>query len=161
MFAASRGDLGYDIVLLLHIVTVIAGFGAMVFNAVYDMNAESTDASGAAEVTRGRLKVVGLAEKFLYAVPVFGVALVLMNDAYEFSAAWISASFVVYIAAIGILHGLILPNYKGLAELLGSAADGDLNAAEINSARKRLRMGNIGFNVVLVVALYLMIWQPT
>jgi len=160
VFAAIRGNFGYDLVLLLHIVTVIVGFGGVIFNNVYDIRSASTDPSSDLAVTGATLHVAGWAEKVLYLVPVFGILLVIMHDTFSFSDAWISASFVVYIVAIGLLHGLIFPSHKKLVSLLQTASSGDIDAAAITQTRTRLRIGNSALNAVLVVAVYLMIWGP-
>lgn len=161
MFAALRGDFGYDLVLLLHIVTVIVGFGGVIFNNVYDLRSAATESGSDLAVTGATLHVFGWAEKVLYLVPVFGILLVVMNDGFSFSDAWISASFVVYVVAIGLLHGLILPSHRSLVALLQSASEGDIDAGAITQTRTRLRIGNSALNLVLVVAVYLMIWGPT
>ena len=55
-------------------------------------------------------------------MPVLGIVLVLMSeDVFEFSQAWISLSFVLYIVAIGLLHGLHLPTVRRI-----NAADAEL-----------------------------------
>lgn len=161
MFAAFRGHLGYDLVLLLHIVTVIVGFGGVIFNNVYDIRSAATDPGDDLAVTGATLHVFGLAEKVLYLVPVFGIWLVIMNDSFSFSDAWISASFVIYIVAIGLLHGLIFPSHRNLVSLLKAASGGDVDAGAITRSRTRLRIGNSALNALLVVAVYLMIWGPT
>jgi len=161
VFAAFRGDFGYDLVLLLHIITVIVGFGGVIFNNVYDIRSAATDANDDLAVTGATLHVSGWAEKVVYLVPVFGILLIVMNDSFSFSDAWISASFVIYIIAVGLLHGLIFPSHRKLVALLRDASGGDIDAGAIAQTRMRLRIGNSALNAVVVVAVYLMIWGPT
>ena len=58
-----------------------------------------------------------VAEYFIYAVPVFGILLVLMSDAgghkvYDFSQAWISTSFLLFIVGLGLAHGCCDPTSR-------------------------------------------------
>jgi len=46
-----------------------------------------------------------VSEWLIYAVPVTGLLLVLVSeDRWQFSQAWISLSFLLYIAAVGVMH---------------------------------------------------------
>ena len=87
----------YQLMLVLHLVTVIAGFGSVAMDGAYRF---------AAPAERGADGPT-LSEWLIYAVPVTGILVVLVSeDRWQFSQAWISLSFLLYIAAVGALHGL-------------------------------------------------------
>ncbi|MGH9189732.1 MAG: hypothetical protein ACRD0Q_06840 [Acidimicrobiales bacterium] len=75
----------YQLVVVLHVVAVVGGFGSIVLNRTG--------------------KAPPWAEPLMYAVPVLGiVALLLSEDRWQFSQPWVSASFLIYVAAIGVYH---------------------------------------------------------
>src|SRR5437764_1075143 len=64
-----------------------------------------------------------VAEYFIYAVPVFGIALLFIsttagNHVYWWDQAWVSAGLVIYILTLGFVHSLHLPNLKKMGELM-------------------------------------------
>lgn len=120
----------YQLLLVLHLVTVIGGFGSILLDGLYGARAgsgaaamrdTSQDPSGPLSGAAGPSGPSGqqgpsgplsgqqgpsLSEWLIYAVPVTGLVLVLVSeDRWQFSQAWISLSFLLYIAAVGVLHG--------------------------------------------------------
>ena len=84
----------YQLVLVLHLVTVIGGFGGILLDGLYG-NGEVASATPSPR----------LSEWLVYAVPVTGLLLVLVSeDRWQFSQAWISVSFLLYLAAVGVMH---------------------------------------------------------
>lgn len=82
----------YDVLLVLHLVTVIGGFGSIALDGAYRGGAPRGDGPS-------------VPEWLIYAVPVTGILVVLVSeDRWQFSQAWISLSFLLYIAAVGVLH---------------------------------------------------------
>src|SRR5205823_5833094 len=63
------------------------------------------------------------AEKFIYAVLIFGLALVGMSDkVFKFGQTWVWLSIVLYVVALGIVHGAHLPNLRRMRTLMGELA---------------------------------------
>ena len=87
-------------------------------------------------------KAYKFSEWFIYAVPLLGIVLVLMSeDVFAFSQAWVSASFVLYIVAIGLFHGLHLPTVRRINAILVETAGGSqASAAELDKLGKKAGM---------------------
>ena len=96
----------YQLLLVLHLVTVIGGFGSILLDGLY--GARGADAGTRSEGPSGPLsgqQGPSVSEWLIYAVPVTGLLLVLVSeDRWQFSQAWISLSFLLYIAAVGVMH---------------------------------------------------------
>ena len=175
MLLASVGDTPYRVVLLLHILTAIIGFGAVFLNALYGRAAERREGVEGLAIAEANYDVSQVAEYFIYAVPVFGILLVLMSDAgghkvYEFSQAWISMSFLLYIVGLGLAHGVLRPNVKKMHALMRELVTGPPGGGggggrppqvdEIERRARTVGRTSAALNLLLVVILYLMIWRP-
>ena len=152
----------YKVVLVLHLMAAIIGFGGVVVTGYFGaMAARRRDAGGAAigEVVEKGYK---FAEWFIYAVPLLGIVLVLMSeDVFAFSQAWVSASFVLYIVAIGLFHGLHLPTVRRINAILKETAGGSqASAAELDQLGKKAGMVGGLLNLVTVVIVVLMVFKP-
>ena len=99
-----------------------------------------------------------------------GIVLVLMSeDVFAFSQAWISLSFLLYIVAIGLLHGLHLPTVRRINALLkelaagtGAAGGGGEPAqvAELDNLGKKAGMVGGAMNLITVLIVVLMVFKP-
>jgi uncharacterized membrane protein len=161
---------GYKIVLVLHILAVMVGFGGLFLNVAYGLQARARQGREGMAIAESLYNVSRKwTEWFIYAVPILGIALVMMSeDAIKFSDLWISASLGVYIVALGVLHALQFPNMKKMnllmAELAGSGgrASGSTDlVAELERRGQRSAVVGGLFNVLVVVAVCLMVFQPT
>lgn len=149
MTLALIGDTTYNVVLLLHILSAMVAF-APVF--VHPLIANQSKSSEPAE--RGRLfgfivqngrRVYAPA---LIVTGVLGFGLQGLSDGvWEFDQTWMLLAIVIWIAMNGILHGLVIPTERAVAE-------GD----ETNASR--LDIGGASITVLLIVMLYVMIWKP-
>jgi len=100
LFVPDSG--AYQLLLVLHLITVIGGFGSILLDGLYGARAGAGADAGGGQPGAGP----SLSEWLIYAVPVTGLLLVLVSeDRWQFSQAWISLSFLLYIAAVGVLHG--------------------------------------------------------
>jgi uncharacterized membrane protein len=168
MLFAAIGDTSYKVVLLLHILTAIVGFGAVFLNALYGRAAERRKGAEGLAIAEATYDVSQVAEYFIYAVPIFGILLVLMSeDKWEFSSAWISLSFLLYIAGLGLSHGALRPNVRRMNTLMrelaaGPPASGGPPPQVDELERRGRRVGLVGalLNLDVVILLYLMIWKP-
>ncbi len=157
----------YRIILLGHIGAAIVGFGALITHGSFHAAAVRSPSADAASVLRTTAGGARLAEYGLYAVLGFGIVLIaLSDDVYRYSEAWISATFVVWILIVGLVHGLIRPARAQLLELASTTEPGgddndclaDLTEAQPSLAR--LAIGEAGTQLLLLGALVLMIWKP-
>ena len=131
----------YQLLLVLHLITVIGGFGGVVLDGLYGKPEAAGGGQGPSGPLRGRQGPngplsgrqgpsgplsgrqgpgpPGVSEWLIYAVPVTGLLVVLVSeDRWQFSQAWVSLSFLLYLAAVGVMHvGRRLPGPVGGAVL--------------------------------------------
>ncbi len=154
----------YNIVLVVHIIVSIVAFGGLATMSTYNSRALKGTAGIAATLLDAAIGVTKVAHGALYAVAPLGIILISLSEgAIEFSATWISISFVVWFAMIGIAHALVLKNLKVVA-VRAAELDPTSNLADDPAAvgaLKQMGLGDAIGQVLLVGALALMIWQPT
>jgi uncharacterized membrane protein len=168
MLAAGINSGIYKILLLLHILTVIVGIGAVVMNGLYAAQAQKRPGPTGRAVVEANHAVTDVAEKVIYLIPVFGILLVLTSDhAWKFSQTWVWLAIVVYVVAIGIAHSVLIPGTKRIIELQKEmesapprAGGAPPQVAEIETIGQRLAVGGGVTNLLVVVLVALMIWKP-
>jgi uncharacterized membrane protein len=127
---------GYELLGLLHILSVIAAFGPLF---VYP---SMIRAGAGAEVAKWHLR---LSLPALVLVWVFGMGLVgLSDDAIEMSEEWIVASLIIWVALVVVSWFLIRPSLADTSE----------------RARSMLAAGIGITHLGLVVMLWLMVFKP-
>ncbi|MEY4175880.1 MAG: putative integral rane protein [Actinomycetota bacterium] len=170
MSAVALGQEGwlYRIVLLLHIIAAIVGFGGVVLNGLYAAQSQQRPGPSGRAVSEANYSVAMVAEKFVYAVPVLGIALVLLSDgAFSFGTTWVWLSLVLYVLALGLSHSVMIPGHRRLNALLlemeqqaPPAGGPPPQVAQIGAIGKKLAGVSMVLNLALVVMLALMIWKP-
>jgi drug/metabolite transporter (DMT)-like permease len=110
----DRGDNGYELLLLLHILGVVIGFGSVVLNGLYGAEARKRRGPGGVAIGEANYAVSNVAEYFIYSVPITGIALVLVSDVWEFDETWVWLSIVLYVVGLGISHGSQIPSARRL-----------------------------------------------
>jgi uncharacterized membrane protein len=147
MIAAYR-DTGYDVMLFLHILSAMVAF-APAF--VHPLLARQTRPIG-----ESRLRVFEAMAgngRRIYApalifVGLFGFAMQGMSDdVIEFGQTWFWLAIVIWVAMNGVVHAVILPGERAVAA-------GDA------SAESKVELGGMVVSVLLLVMLYLMVFQP-
>jgi hypothetical protein len=158
---------GFKILVLLHVLCVIGGFGAVAYNGLYLSLAQRRQ-TGTGAILEVNMLVSGLAELLIYSALVFGVgAVTASHSEFKFSQAWVSAAFGVYLADIAILHGWIRRyqrNYVAVVRRLEALEPGE-NASRadveaLRSLERRVALGWAVFNLLVVGAVYLMVFKP-
>ena len=149
MTFAAVGDTGYNIVLILHLLTAFVAFAPSFVHPFLGEQSRRLDPSSRREllgflVQNGRrvylpaLVVTGL----------LGFALAGMSSSvFKLSQGWLVASIIVWIAINGILHAMVVPGERAMAA-------GD------DSAEGRVTAGGALATVLFVVMLYLMVFKP-
>jgi hypothetical protein len=172
MVVAAYLDGFYKVCLILHILCAIVGFGAVVLNGVYGqqmkVRAQSGRVNEAIAIFDANMLVSKIGEYFIYAVFVFGFAVLGLSDSvWEFSQTWVWLSVVLYIIALGISHGVMFPAAKRMGVLMREVAAGPPpaggpppQAAEMAALGQRLGVVGPVLNLFLVVILSLMVWKP-
>ena len=172
MLATYGNDL-YKLVLTLHILCAIVGFGAVVLNAIYGQQAKARRGTEGLAIAEANYLVSKIGEYFIYAVFLLGIALVLIGDnspQIGFDRTWIWLSILVFIAALGISHGMLMPRVRRLHALMnelihmGPPAPGATapppQVAEMEQLGKKLGVVGPILNLALIVILFLMVWKP-
>jgi uncharacterized membrane protein len=161
----------YALVLLLHILSAIAGFGGVMFNGLYAQQSQLRKGKEGVAITQSVISVSNVAEVFIYLTAVFGVLLVLLADEpVGWGDTWIWLSILIYVAALGLSHGVLQPSVRRIAHLSEELASMEgpppggggppPQVAEIEALGKRVGMTDAALKLALVAILYLMIWKP-
>ena len=169
----GSGSGAYKFVLVLHLVTAIVGFGGTAIAGIYGAKAARRGGREGQAIAETTMDVTEhWAEWFIYAVPVLGILLILLSeDVWKFSQAWISLSFLLYIVVLGIVHAVHKPNIRRMnalgAELTaGGAPAGGAGGGpppQVAELERRGRLaGLLGgvLNLIWVVIVFLMVWKP-
>jgi hypothetical protein len=151
---------GFNIVLVLHLVTVVVGLGTVSLGAVFAAQARRNPGPGVRLLVETQVRMTKLAGWFVLAIPVFGFALVGMSDkVFEFSQTWIWLSLVVWVVVMGVLHGMVLASGRKLLAALDGAGPG-APPAGVAALAQRLAVGTGVLALLTVVGIVLMVWQP-
>ena len=154
----------YKFFLVLHILAIIAGIGTTVLNGIYGAKAKAAGPNGG-HIAKANFEVTTIAERIIYLVPIFGIILVIISphDQWGFDQFWVYGSLILFAIALGIAHGVMMPSTKRLLEVgakLGSGQGGPADGAEMEALGKRLGMGGMTLNLIVVIIVVLMIWKP-
>jgi len=148
MLAAYR-DTGYNVMLFVHILTAFVAF-APAF--VHPLLGNQSKALPAGE----RNKLLGMIAgngRRIYAPALILTGLLgfgmqgLSDSVIEFGQTWFWLSIVVWLVMNGVLHAVLLPAERAVA-------DGD------ESAESKVSAGGGALTVLLLVMLYLMVFKP-
>ena len=171
VLAAYRDDF-YEFVLVLHILCAIVGFGAVFLNGIYGQQMKTRLQSGrvaeAIGIYEANSKVSQIGEYFIYAVFVLGFALLGLSDSViEFSQTWLWLSVVIYVLAIGLSHGVLMPAVKRMGVLMHEMAAGPPpvggpppQAAEMAAIGKKLGVVGPILDLSMIAVLFLMVYKP-
>ncbi len=168
MVIAAYGDDLYNVVLVLHILCAIVGFGAVVLNGVYGNEVKKRPGPEGIAIFDANEKVSKLGELFIVAVFVFGFVLVLLSDdVWEFEQTWVWLAMLLFIIAMALSLGVLTPTLKRMRRLMGEMASGPPpaggpppQAAEMQGLGQRVAVLGATLQILLVVILGLMVWKP-
>jgi hypothetical protein len=145
--ALQTDDLGYVILLVIHLVLVVFAFGVAFAIPVYTRRLGSEAAAVAERLQRSYVLPAMLLAGLV------GIVMVLLGQPWEFSDGWISVAFVLWFAALGNALLLLGPASRRLAR----AVQGD---ADFAALRGRVGMFT-GIGHLLFLALVIvMVWGP-
>jgi hypothetical protein len=144
----------YDVLVALHVVSAVAGFGAVAISGVYGSIARRPETPGGPEETRRYFQSSGRAEWLVLAVPVLGAAALGARPAgADFGQVWVVSAAVVWLAAAALLVGAVRP---AEARIRTANAAGEA----VPAAGRRLMWAAAASDLLFVVALVLMVGQP-
>jgi hypothetical protein len=158
----------YKLLLVLHILSAIVGFGGVLLNGLYAAQAQKRQGPAGRAVSEANLAVSMVAERVIYLVPVFGILLVLASDdAWSFGDTWVWLSLALFIIAFGISHSVLFPGHKKINALLLEMEQGPPpvggpppQVAQIQRIGQRQAGTAMVLDVILVAILAMMIWKP-
>jgi hypothetical protein len=159
MLVATIVSTPYKIVLVLHILAAIVGFGSVMLNGVYASEARRRPGPEGGAIAEANFRVSWkVAMWFIYAIPVLGLALVGMSDkAWKFSQAWVWLSLILWFAIVGVAHGVHRPNVSRLDELIKSPSP---DVAELERRERLATTIGAVMSVLVVATLVLMVFKP-
>ncbi len=169
MVTAAITDTPYKILLVLHIVLVIVGFGGVLLNGVYGAQAKKRGGVEGLAITEANFFVsTKVAEICIYLVPLVGFALIGSSDgAWAFSQTWVGLSILLYVVALGVTHAMVLPSAKRLIVLqqemvavAPTAGGPPPQAAEMEQVGQRIALASTINHVLLLVIIVLMVFKP-
>ena len=162
----AYGSDAYNVVKVLHILCAIVGFGGVMLNGLYGAQAKKRGGREAVAIGESVYRVSLVAEYFIYAVFVLGIALVAMgNNLFDFGQTWIWVSTLLYVIGLGVSHGVLRPRVKRLNALMVEVAAGagppnEAEAARLEGLGKQLATTEAALNLLLVAILVLMVFKP-
>jgi hypothetical protein len=166
--AAPAGRL-YQFFVLLHVICVVGGFGAIAYRSLVLDLARRRGYAAAAGVLAVFGQVAQVGEILLYGAGLFGfLAVAVGDDQTSFSRPWVGAALGVFVVMIGLLHGLVRPaEHRYRAAMLELAQAPAMapparppQLAELDRLYRRIGAGMGVFNVLLLGVLYLMVFKP-
>ncbi len=167
---ADYSDAAYDIVLVLHIVCAIVGFGAVILNGIYGQQVKAHPGPEGLAIFQANKLVSKIGEYFIYAVFVLGFVLVLLGgDVVEFGQTWVWLSMTLFLISIGISHGLLFPRVNRMETLMiemgksGPPAQGSgppPQVAQLGQLGKQIGVISTVLNIAMVVIVVLMVTKP-
>jgi uncharacterized membrane protein len=149
----------YKIVLVLHILAAIVGFGSVMLNGVYASEVKRRPGPEGAAIADANYKVsFGVAMWFIYAIPILGLALVGMSDkAWKFSQTWVWLALLLWFVLVGLVHGVHRPNVRQLDALVRS---GSADVAELERRGRLAATMGMVLSLLVVAMLVLMVFKP-
>lgn len=163
----------YKFLFVLHLLTVIVGFGPLMLAGVFGVKAKARGGREGLAIAETTFEVAQIATWAVYATPILGILLVLTSDdVWKFSQAWISLSFLLYFVALGVSHGIHQKNLRRMNELMAAMVAGPAGGgaggsggpppqvAELEERGKRAAMVGGILNLLTVIIIALMVYKP-
>src|SRR5436190_10480577 len=118
-FAGTNSGI-YKLLLVVHILSVVVGIGAVMLNGLYARETQKRQGPLGRAVFEANFYVSSIAEYVIYTIPIWGILLIVTSDkAWKFSQTWIWLALLLYVVALGISHAVMIPNSKKILSLMG------------------------------------------
>jgi uncharacterized membrane protein len=150
------GGAGYKVLLLLHLVSVIVGFGPWMLNGLMPRWALNRPSEEARAVNAAVYQVSTVSQYAIYAAFIFGFATLgaatKVHGKAPISAGdtWVWVSIILWVAIVGVLHAVAFPTQRKLRD-----GEGDRPAL---TRTWSIAAGIV--NVLVIVVVILMIQEP-
>ena len=147
VFAAYR-ESGYNVMLLLHIASVLVAFSPAFVHPLLSRQSRDLGAGRSQLLEKFAGNGRRIYAPALILVGLFGFAMQGMSDdVIEMGDTWFWLSIVLWVAMNGVLHAMLIPAER-------AAAGGDADA------EKKVDLAGAIMTILLIVVLYLMVFQP-
>jgi hypothetical protein len=168
----TKGVAVYEYLLFGHLFSVIVGIGNTAMNPIYGTFAKNREGPGGLAITEANYRAGRVGEFFIYAIPVFGILLVIEHPGIGFGHQFVWLSIVLYVVALGIATGILFPSVKRMIELQkelvsmgpppeGAAPSGPPpQVAELERLGKTVGTAGGTLHVLATLLIILMVWQP-
>lgn len=174
MLLATTNSGIFKLLLVVHLVAAVVGFGPLIVGGFFANESKKRPGpEGLAVFDAYEHVAIRVAERVVYTVPVWGILLVLLsNKAFEFSQTWIWLSLLLFILAIGLSHGVHIPNLRRMRALqgelvamtppaAGAAPSGPPpQVAQLEQCERRAAVVGTVLDLAFVVIIVLMVWKP-
>jgi uncharacterized membrane protein len=156
----------FHVLVFLHLVCVIGGFGFLAYNGVFLnlLRRRGAVVPGAIEANRD---ISQLAELLIVGAFLFGIGAVGESAHYTLGQAWVATSIALWVIDLGILHGLIRPRQRRYTEVAAGLVAAPVvqgstppQVAELQRLERAVAVGWALFNVVAVAVIFLMVFKP-
>lgn len=167
------GGFVYNLVLLVHLLTVVLGFGTAFVWPV--LNARSKAAELGEATVLGRISAQGMRSMtmpMVWAAGVTGVLLVLLHELgdrgfYSFSDAWISIAFLLFFAVAAVGQFLLLPQqakvqqtYDELSALPPGSPKPEQTLNRLAEDQRKAGMFTGIVHLLFILLMVDMVWKP-
>jgi uncharacterized membrane protein len=158
---AELGDTAYDITKILHILTVVVGFGGVILGGIYGAHIKKANRDVALGIFDANEAAARIAEIFIYLVPITGIGLLFQtkNAAgerdYWFDQTWVWLSLVIYIVALVVVLTVLRPALKQLR-----AAIDEQRGPDAGKWSQRVGMSSGVLHLSFAIVLILMVTKP-
>jgi hypothetical protein len=161
----------YKLVYLLHLSTVVVGFGSSFVYPALASRARKMERPQGFALTRASLALARPLTLYpVIAAGLFGAVLVVLSDEiYKFSQTWISIAFLLWFIGLGVSIFLHLPNLKAMDGLQEQLVSGQVKGgpggpppevAELQARGKRAGMYGGILHLVWALLMIDMVWKP-
>jgi hypothetical protein len=165
-----QDDFGYQLLLLLHLLTVVVGFGSSFVWPALSARARKMDPAQAYAMNSTALGLgKGLTTYPIYGAGLTGIVLVAVSEDWEFSQTWISIAFALFIIGVSVSAFLHTPNLRAMNALQEKLVSGGgtptqggppAEVAELQERGKRAGMYGGILHLTFLLLMIDMIWKP-
>jgi hypothetical protein len=155
---------GYDLLVALHVLSAVVGFGAVAVSGVYAAGARSaTTPERDAKLARYFRPGTNWAERALLVTPVLGAIVLVVGDRPAATQLWPWAGLGCWVVATAVATGWCWPAERRIQQWLAAGAANESAALDIVAFRRACRdvqWGASAISVLFLVAVVVMIGQP-
>jgi len=148
----------YDVLVVLHVVSAIVGFGAIAVSGLEASSGRRSPDPAADESLVAYFRPgTSWPARSVFLVPVLGLILLFGGDRSDASRSWPWIGLALWVAAMGLATGICWPSEHRAQEALATDVP---DVARFRQACCRLERGVVLIEVLVVAAVAVMILQP-